>query len=422
MAALCLNFNASAQHAASKIQPLKVGDYLPDEVWNTGRHSINNSKGTDSLTLNNYKDKLIILDFWATWCVPCIKSFPLFNELQTKYAQNVQFILVSPQTKETQESFFRTHDVKLPSIVDDKTLKEYFPHNSVPHEVWIKNRKVVAITHANYVTEKNLIEMLNRDTVSLPLKKDNLTYDSEKPLLIDSNGESQNDLLYHSILTKYMDGVNGGGGIMTDSIDRFKIRAINASVLRLYQTAVQQNNLSFSLNNRAIWDSKFKFSNTEAPQYNPTIQKYFYCYELILPSFEKARAGNYMLADLNRYFASVYHIRGLIEKRRVICLVLKKTAANTKPINSGLVPNTENSDNYQILVNEPFSNVFTNLEYQLRTQSFPVIDQTGIKANVDMTLPLNGDLTTINFYLAKYGLRFYKQECVIEMLVFKNID
>ena len=419
MALLCLNFNVDAQPKASKILPLKVGDYLPDEVWNMQLQSINNSN--DLMTLNTYKEKLIILDFWATWCVPCIKSFPLFNELQRKYARNVQLILVSPQTKETQESFFRTHDVKLPSLVEDKTLKEYFPHNSVPHEVWIKKGKVVAITHSNYVTEKNLLNMLKTDSLSLPLKKDNLNYELEKPLLIDGNGGNRNDLLYHSVLTKYLDGVNGGGGITTDSNGRFKINAINASVLRLYQTAVQQSNLSLGLKNRVLWESTYKFFYKGAPQYDPGIQNDFYSYELILPSFDKARAGTYMLEDLNRYFASVYHIKGSIEKRRVICLVLKKTSADTRPASLGSAAGIANGNDYQKWINQPFETIFRALEYRFRDQPFPLVDQTGISANVDMILSLNGDLTAVNSDLIKYGLTLSKEECTIEMLVFKNI-
>jgi len=35
--------------------------------------------------LNDFKGKLIYVDFWATWCVPCRKSFPWMNEIHEKY-------------------------------------------------------------------------------------------------------------------------------------------------------------------------------------------------------------------------------------------------------------------------------------------------------------------------------------------------
>jgi thiol-disulfide isomerase/thioredoxin len=37
--------------------------------------------------LSNYKGKVILLDFWATWCGPCKIEMPWFAEFQTRYAQ-----------------------------------------------------------------------------------------------------------------------------------------------------------------------------------------------------------------------------------------------------------------------------------------------------------------------------------------------
>jgi thiol-disulfide isomerase/thioredoxin len=42
----------------------------------------------DSLDLSNYRGKVVVLDFWASWCVPCRRSFPWMNEMQQKYADN----------------------------------------------------------------------------------------------------------------------------------------------------------------------------------------------------------------------------------------------------------------------------------------------------------------------------------------------
>ncbi len=39
-----------------------------------------------ALQLENYRGKVVLLDFWASWCVPCRRSFPWMNEMQQKYA------------------------------------------------------------------------------------------------------------------------------------------------------------------------------------------------------------------------------------------------------------------------------------------------------------------------------------------------
>ena len=42
----------------------------------------------DTLNLSDYRGKVVVLDFWASWCVPCRRSFPWMNEIQQKYADH----------------------------------------------------------------------------------------------------------------------------------------------------------------------------------------------------------------------------------------------------------------------------------------------------------------------------------------------
>ena len=42
----------------------------------------------DVLDLNEYRGKVVVVDFWASWCVPCRRSFPWLNEMQEKYGDD----------------------------------------------------------------------------------------------------------------------------------------------------------------------------------------------------------------------------------------------------------------------------------------------------------------------------------------------
>jgi peroxiredoxin len=55
-------------------------------------------------TLASYKGKVVVLNFWATWCVPCRKEMPTFVNLQGEYAAwGVQVIAASADTAETRD-------------------------------------------------------------------------------------------------------------------------------------------------------------------------------------------------------------------------------------------------------------------------------------------------------------------------------
>ena len=374
--------------------------------------------------LSDFKNDLIILDFWSTWCAPCIKALPEFQNLQAKFEDKLQFVLCTSQESDKIQKFLHQKNITLPCFVEDKKLQEYFPHNSVPHEVWIKNGRVVAITYEQEVTAENIQKVLNDEAISLTEKITKPGYDISQPLLVSGNGGNENDLLYHSVITGYLDGISGGGGVMTDSLNRFKIRVIDGSIARLYATAAEQYDLDFRLPNRTLIEAveKEKISPSARPEYTPLVRRYFYSYEIAIPAAERDNAGKYMMEDLNRYFGMIYHIHGTVENRKVLCWVLRKEDGplliHTK---KGAAAITEREGG-EIWQNQPFRSFFYALAYINRNQPYPFINKTGITANVDIILPLNlPDVHALQSYLQKYRLRLSLEESLLPMVVIKNI-
>lgn len=90
LAVLCVFQRAFAQDKAHSIY-LKVGDKMPDvAIVNIINAHYKTAKVSD------YKGKLILLDFWSTWCSACIDGFSELDSLQRQYPDKIQVLLVNP--------------------------------------------------------------------------------------------------------------------------------------------------------------------------------------------------------------------------------------------------------------------------------------------------------------------------------------
>lgn len=67
------------------------------------------ASAADTLDLTQYRGKVVLVDFWASWCAPCRKSFPWLNEMQRKYGKSGLVVIgvnVDP-TRSAAEEFLR---------------------------------------------------------------------------------------------------------------------------------------------------------------------------------------------------------------------------------------------------------------------------------------------------------------------------
>ncbi|WP_185210786.1 TlpA family protein disulfide reductase [Sphingobacterium mizutaii] len=407
--------------SGSWITPLKIGDQIPHELWNLPLQVVNHPEGKETITLSDYKGKLIILDFWATWCAPCIKAFPELQKLSQEFTDELQIILVTNEGKGKINDFLTTQETSLASIVEDNTLKDVFPRNMVPHEVWIKEGKVFAITGSYHVNHKTIKQVLNGDVTSLTEKKVNRAYNLNDPLLIDGNGGDKNDLSYHSIITSYLDGI-GGGGTYTDSLGRFKIRGLNATAFQLYSFAARRIDHTLT-KNRIIDNTSIKTKLSNVNSANEVDRQHFFCYELIVPKSMAAKAPYMMIEDLNSFFGNKYSIHADYKTVVTKCWVLRKVKQHFPAKTKGGTAGVTKANGIMQMTNQPFTDYFFSLARVYENQSYPFVDRTNIHENVDMQILYDtGDIESMNELLKDYGLTLTLEDCEIDVLELTDIN
>lgn len=76
-------------------------------------------------SLADYRGKLVLLNFWATWCPPCRKEIPLFIELQRRYQkQGLQIVGISIDNPEAVARYWQEMRINYPLLLADETTFE----------------------------------------------------------------------------------------------------------------------------------------------------------------------------------------------------------------------------------------------------------------------------------------------------------
>jgi peroxiredoxin len=152
--------------ALTALLALAPGTHAADQVCNVARRKANldftvrDIAGKD-LRLSRYKGQVVLLNFWATWCVPCKREIPELNALHLEYQERGFVVLGVSVDSEVRaiKPFAREMKMSYPVLIGagrEDLSQAFGPFIGFPTSVLIARDGKVCVRHVGAVTKAQL--------------------------------------------------------------------------------------------------------------------------------------------------------------------------------------------------------------------------------------------------------------------------
>lgn len=381
------NLHAQTTLVPKDIEPLRIGDTIPEVLWNM-KFTANSHGDSKTFQLKDYQGKLILLDFWATWCASCINGFPKMEELQKAYVNELKIILVNAQ--QSNDSYARVqkvlehyrstygYEIGLDYLLADSILQQYFPHKILPHLIWIdKHRVLRAASYGKSATMLNVRNALNGDFSGIHQKND-YVLDKQGFLVSELSADR---VLYRRVLTAYIEGLGIKSETLVNQDGRKYYQIWNKSLSSLYFAA-------FADEFRHITPDRFRFDHDVDSAW---IQSFLasanvnnkYCYETLLPNGGSESEGRFMLSqDLLAYFG----YKPVRKKINTKVMIIRESTKLSSLESKGGIPRAQldPSEGVMYLQNNNLRSLYSFIASRLN-MPYELVQESGYR--IDLKLP-----------------------------------
>jgi|GEM_PF-923826 len=429
----------SGTPANAQEHQLAVGDTLP----NLSISGIMDSKGSLQLA-DLYREGPLIINFWASWCVPCIRELRLLDSMAAAHPR-LNVLSVTYEDDSATARFFAkrpqlgTRHIRV--AAGDTLLRSYFFHQALPHNVWIaEGGRIHAITGGSEMTAANIKVFLDGRLADMAQKED-IPFDYRKPMQVPDSL-----LHFRSIFQPRLPGINIGG-IYADFSQwdgpRKRIFAFNQSRLALIWMAFRKD-ASSHVNHDLIELHTDRPADYYWPESRPELfagsgyadrrawlQHNTFNYELRFP---ERVSDSVFFSFMQRDISHNLGVRCYFEDRPRMCRVVKADNGNQLELADVDEPYVfEVRDRKLVLRNVPIDHLLrwiTSVSFgwrDERSRPEPYMDETGLHGNINATIDIDAFMDDKMKFLSAYvwedvlqeqlGLRFSNESRLYPVLI-----
>lgn len=405
--------------------PLKIGERIPEELWNLPMQVVNHPNGKETITLNDYRDKkLIILDFWATWCGSCVAAMPKIDSLNNEFEDDVIILPISYQESSIVKPFIaknqKLNELKLISILDyPKPVKEIFPHRLLPHYVWISPTSgYITSTSGDEVKKENIKNYLTKGLTQALDKKIDL--DLTKPLFLDEDIVGNRSFGYSILMKgKYSGLPSGNRYIIKSNGDTIGRTLTNQPLLTIYESVARQLFKEagdfYTHQNRLLF---FNDSTEWIRDYSKDFpSERYYTYSIRSNGMDNQKLHHLILEDLNKFS----ELQGSIESRTMNCyeIVSKNNVENIRSRHDSFKETLFDDSGPRQLFGASMK-YFVQYLNGLSFMDRPVVDATDVQFMVDIDLGTFHNLETLEKALKANNLLLRGSKREIRLLIIND--